>query len=345
MVTDDDSAWMDNFLGELESAPQERFPDWEDAADLARLHMQAFARDLVGGFELSGSRGSLKLTGGGVTGHAVSLSDVGVILAGFQTLVTSAGASKEGIKHPRGKVPADVVAKTRLLLSAEPSAGSVVLDIVPAASEAEERYPEGQALTEDITPLIEDGIDIAFQVLELAGERDVGELVETKFTQWGPRVASAARELADAAVKADIDLNAAWEKPSAGRRRVRATSAQLATLRAVLASRGLDSPEEVLEGILRTVSDRRKIELEVRDWDASDEDDGALLQDSDPSIDNTVRVVPINRGVVSFTGFGVGDRVKIVAKVRLMHRPGNVDSNEYTATAIQRVGKPVLPNS
>lgn len=340
---DDTAAWMNSFLDELADAPADRFPDWEDPTDLARLHMQAFARDQAGGFEASGSRGALRLTGAGVIEHAVSMSDVGVILASFQTLVTSAGASKEGITHPRGRIPAEVVARTKLLLEAAPSEGSVVLDFVPAVDEAEERYPAGQAQVHDVTTLIEHSIDIVFQVLELASQQNIGELAETKFTLWGPRVASAARELAEAAVKADIDLNAAWEKPSTGRRRVQATAGQLATLRAILTSRGLDSPEEVLEGVLRTVSDRRKIELEVRNWDASD-DDTESKSVSDPSIDNAIRVVAIKRGSVSFTGFSLGDRVSISVKVRVLHRPGSAAVNEYEATGVQRVGKPELPS-
>jgi hypothetical protein len=149
--------------------------------------------------------------------------------------------------------------------------------------------------------------------------------------------------LADAAVKADINLNAAWEKPSTGRRRVQATAGQLATLRAILKSRGLDSPEEVLEGVLRTVSDRRKIELEVRNWDPSD-DEAESDSNPDPSIDNDIRVVAIKRGSVSFTGFSLGDRVSIGVKVRVLNRPGSPGMNEYEATEVRRVGKPKLPS-
>lgn len=338
---DDDAAWMDSFMSDLEAAPAEEFPEWEDPSDLARLHLQAFARAQSGGFELGRSRGALRLTGNAVQGHAVNFSDAGLILASFQTLVTSAGASREGVTHPRGRVPAEVVARTRLLLEASPRPGSVVLDFVPAADESAERYPGGQAPVEEITPLIEDSIDIAFQILELASKPNVSELVETKFTEWGPRVASAARELAEAASKADLDINAAWEKPSSGRRRVRATAIQLATLRAILQSRGLDSPEEVLTGILRTVSDRRKIELEVHSWaEPNDEDEPA--ESSDPSVDNEVRVVAIKRGNVTFTGFSLGDRVSITVKVRVLHRPGSPDVSEYTATAVKRQ-QPTLP--
>ncbi|MGJ6124909.1 hypothetical protein QN239_20290 [Mycolicibacterium sp. Y3] len=333
---------MDSFMEDLAAAPADQFPDWEDGSDLARLHVQAFVRDHAGGFELGSSRGALRLSGGGVQGHTVSISDAGVILASFQTLVTSAGASSEGVTHPRGRVPDEVLARTKLLLNASPGPGSVVLDFEPAVDEAAERYPDGQAAVEEITPLIETSMDIAFQVLELAGNANVGELADEKFRQWGPRVASAARELADAAAKADIDINAAWEKPSVGRRRVNATAVQLAALKAILKSRGLDSPEEVLEGVLRTVSDRRKIELEVRSWAESDdesESDSAV----DSTVDDQVRVVPIKRGTVSFTGFSLGDRVSIRVKVRVLHRPGSADMNEYTAVGVQRVGKPTLP--
>lgn len=334
-TADDDAAWMDSFLAELAEAPAEHFPDWEDASDLARLHVQEFARGQVGGFELSRSRGSLRLTGPGVRGHALNLVDAGLILASFQTLVTSAGASKQGVTNPRGRVPAEVVARTRLLLNASPQPGSVVLDFEPASNEAQERYPGGQAPLEEITPLIEDSIDIAFEVLKLASSPEVDVLAEERFPEWGPRVASAARELAEVASKAGLDINAAWERPSAGRQRVRVTSSQLAQLREILQRRGLDSRDEVLEGILRTVSDRRKIELEVRGW-ASPDDEADSGTESDAVIDDQVRVVAINRGEVNFTGFGLGDRVTMDVRVRLLHRPGAADTSEYTALSIQR---------
>src|SRR5690242_12632987 len=92
----DDLAWMADFMDQLAAEPPGTFPDWQDPEDLSRLHIQAFVTQQSGGFEVNRSRGTLRLTGQGVHGHTLNLADAGMILAGFQNLVTSAGASTEG---------------------------------------------------------------------------------------------------------------------------------------------------------------------------------------------------------------------------------------------------------
>lgn len=70
--------------------------------------------------------------------------------------------------------------------------------------------------------------------------------------------------------------------------------------------------------MLRTVSDRRKIDLEVTD------------------LDGEVHIVSIDRGEVDFSDFRIGESVQMAVTMRLISKPGGGESRRYTATMIER---------
>lgn len=322
---DDDAAWMNGFLSELSAAPDGVFPDWEDAADLNRLHVQAFATQQLGGFETNHSRGSIRLTGDGVRGHRLNLNDAGQILSGFQNLVTTSGASRMGSTTMKGKIPAEIADKTQLELAASPGQGSVVLEFQPVADEAAERYPNDEVRVDgQPTPLVEDSIDTAFRVLAVASNPGVtGDEVEQLFEELGPRVAYAAKILTDIAAQARLDLNIMWERPHEARIRVRVSAAQSAMFATILQGHNLDSPYEEIEGILHTISDRRKIDVET----------------SDPAIaeEGKTAFISVSRGEADFTPFRINELVRIQLQVKLTHKPGAPEQREYTAIYVSRV--------
>src|SRR4051812_5913714 len=71
---------MDDFLEELRKAPGSDYPDWEDAADLGRLHLQAFIRSHGGHPEVNRSSGQLRLSGKAVRGHSLAMEDAAMVL-------------------------------------------------------------------------------------------------------------------------------------------------------------------------------------------------------------------------------------------------------------------------
>lgn len=314
---------MRHLLDELAAAPAEDFPEWEDAADLGRLHLQAFARDQAGGFELGASRGELRLTGRGVRGHSLDLADAGQMMSDFQTLVTASGAALRGQTNTRGRLAAEVIDGTRLALTASPGAGSVVLEFASVADEAEERYPQGAArLDGEPVPLVQRSIDTTFEILAAAAAPGShGEAVEALFTGLGPRAAAAARTLANTASRAALDLNVSWEMPGRARRRVRVTAAQSATFASILHGTGLDGERVTFTGMLRTVSDRRKIDLETIDPDSPGE---------------TI-VLSIDRGTVDMSPYLINTHVEMLVQVEVTQRPGGAEIRTYTALRVIRI--------
>lgn len=299
-------------------ADPSQFPVWEDASDLARLHVQDFAQRVSGGFNLLHSRGSIRFAGSGVRGHAVDISQAGELLAYWQGLVTGVGGAVEGNLSARGSLPADVVERTRLDLVASPSPGSVVLEFEPHADEASERYPEGQTRIDgESTPLVERAVNEAMDVLALASSGLEVDLADA-FANRGPRVAARARDLAELAGISNLDIDTTWEVPGQGRKRVRATASELRSFAERLRIGSIDGEPATLEGTLRTVSDRRKIDLEV----------------DDPADTSKKRVLSVDRGDVDFAPFRVGEEVRLVAMLTVRRRPGGAESVAYTAERI-----------
>lgn len=302
-----------------ELAADPNTPAWEDAADLSRLHAQSFATKAAGGFEILASRGAIRLSGDGVHGNAISMSEAGEFLTRWQALVTSAGAALEGNKSIRGKLPDEIMRRTNLALVASPGRGSVVLEFSPVAStEAEERYPGGELTFEGPKqPLVQRAVEVALGVIDLAAIEDP-LAVPANLAKLGPRVAAKALKLAELAAAGRFDVDMTWDEPGRTRRRSRTSARQMAQLVANLRSEHLDTEDVALSGVLRTVSDRRKIDLEVTD------------------LDGEVHIVSIDRGEVDFSDFRIGESVQMAVTMRLISKPGGGESRRYTATMIER---------
>lgn len=136
--------------------------------------------------------------------------------------------------------------------------------------------------------------------------------------ELGPRVAAKALELAELAAAGRFDVDMTWDEPGRTRRRSRTSARQMAQLVANLRSEHLDTEDVALSGVLRTVSDRRKIDLEVTD------------------LDGEVHIVSIDRGEVDFSDFRIGESVQMAVTMRLISKPGGGESRRYTATMIER---------
>lgn len=312
---------LQSFLESISARPDNEFPEWVDSQDLGRLHVQAFVRDGEGGFDTLKSRGALRLTGAGVVGHSVNLTDVSQILENFQNLVTASGAAAEGQTNTRGRIREDTVRRTQLMLRAAPAPGSLIMKFEPRSDEAAERYPDGQAgLDEPQVPLVERSVETALSILSVAARPQTNSSeIESLFGPLGPRVASAARSLAESASGSSLGLHLTWERAGFARKSVTASAEDCAMFALLLVGTGLDSEPLDLRGQLRTISDRRKIDLEIKDPD-----------DQSESI-----VIAVERENVALTGFMLGDYVEMRVLVEVTRRPGGGETKRYKAAAIR----------
>lgn len=246
-------------------------PDWRDADDLSRMSIDSLRAE-HGLLRRDASSGALRLTGAGITGHSGSLDGIAESMRNFQRLILATGLSSIGHTTLRGQPPADVVAKTRLSLNGSPLPGSLVLQIVPSMSPADEIAPDGQTeiLNDHETQLVDTAMKDAFDLLEegrmLGPDADDGVFL-AHVAKAGPRVASTLRDFSMTLVKFEFEPDLTWTQPRKPRLRTTLRTAELAHIGELIASRSLELEPTTLQGVLRTVSDLGAWQLEVDNGD------------------------------------------------------------------------------
>lgn len=246
-------------------------PEWQDADDLARMSIDSLRAE-INPLRRDLSFGMLRLTGAGITGHSAALDGVAEAMRNFQRLVLATGLSSTGHTSLRGKPPADVVAKTRLSLNGSPMPGSLVLQIVPGMSPADEIAPNGQGefFTDHETQLVDTAVNDAFNLLEegrlLGPDADTGQFL-SQVKEHGPRVASTLRDFSLCLVKFEFEPDLVWTQPRKPRIRTRLSIAELAHISEIIASRALEKEPTTIRGVLRTVSDYSAWQVEVDEGD------------------------------------------------------------------------------
>lgn len=290
-------------------------PEWGSPGDLSRLSLDTFvARETP--MEL-GSAGALRLTGPAVTGSSVRLDVVGAICSEFQRLVIAVGASFEGVKSARGRISEALQSRSRLSLRASPAPGSIILGLVPEI-ESSGRPGDGRPeenLFETPEPLADKSVEAIIKLLMVAKlDNPVNEELADVLAFWGPRAASALASLA-AVLEADfVDIDFHWDKPEQPRRRVTFSSSDSRRLRQFVARRRLDEADIPLTGLLRTVSDRRSLELQVGD-----------------------EIYYLSRGDVDherLAALRVGDEVTVLVSEKVEYKVGGGETRSYTLLSV-----------
>lgn len=242
---------------------------WQDADDLARMSIESLRAE-HGLLRRDASSGSLRLTGPGITIHSAALDGIADALRNFQRLVLATGLSTKGHTSLRGQPPADVVAKTRLNLNGSPLPGSLVLQIVPATSPADEISPDGQVGLfgdDNAEPqLVDTAMKRALGLLDdgrrLGPDADTSEFL-ARISEYGPRVATTLRDFSTGLVKSGFEPDLTWSQPRQPRLRTHLSTAELAHIGELIASRELELEPTTIRGVLRTVSEISAWQLEV----------------------------------------------------------------------------------
>ncbi|MFZ4841128.1 hypothetical protein [Mycetocola saprophilus] len=242
-------------------------PDWQDADDLTRLSIESLRAER-GGLRRDMSSGSLRLTGAGITGHSGALDGVAEAMRNFQRLILATGLSSTGHTTLRGQPPTDIVAKTRLNLNGAPLPGSLVLQIIPAMSPADEIAPDGQAefFNDHETQLVDTAMKDALTLLEdgrqLGPDADTSDFL-SRVQAYGPRVATTLRDFSLSLVKFDFEPDLTWSQPRQPRLRTRLNASELAHISELIASRKLEREPTTVRGVLRTVSEISAWQVEI----------------------------------------------------------------------------------
>jgi len=245
--------------------------EWQDADDLARMSIETLRAE-HGLLRRDASSGSLRLTGPGITIHSGAIDGIADTLRNFQRLVLATGLAVKGHKSLRGQPPADVVSKTRLNLNGSPLPGSLILQIVPTTLPADEISPDGQVGLfgdDNAEPqLIDTAMKRALGLLEdgrrLGPDADTSDFL-ARIREYGPRVATTLRDFSTGLVKSGFEPDLTWSQPRQPRLRTRLSTAELAHIGELIASRELELEPTTIRGILRTVSEISAWQLEIED--------------------------------------------------------------------------------
>ena len=245
--------------------------EWQDADDLARMSIETLRAE-HGLLRRDASSGSLRLTGPGITIHSGAIDGIADTLRNFQRLVLATGLAVKGHKSLRGQPPADVVSKTRLNLNGSPLPGSLILQIVPTTLPADEISPDGQVGLfgdDNAEPqLIDTAMKRALGLLEdgrrLGPDADTSDFL-ARIREYGPRVATTLRDFSTGLVKSGFEPDLTWSQPRQARLRTRLSTAELAHIEELIASRELELEPTTIRGIVRTVSEISAWQLEIED--------------------------------------------------------------------------------
>jgi hypothetical protein len=241
---------------------------WEEPEDLTRYSREALIAQVEGDARVERSEGRLRLSGQGVSGHAIDLEDVGSITLHWQRAVSAIGASLEDVRTARGTLPAHILQRTRMRLIAAPGAGSVVLRVAPSVDALVEAEPGGsRPLVDPPRPLADRASEALIELLgktRNAGMAQVDSLGST-LRDHGPRVASALQGLAVAIASASVNFDVAWTEPGAPTLRAAWSPGDAEWIRKFIDGRELTSDTEPFTGTVATVSDRERWLVESGD--------------------------------------------------------------------------------
>lgn len=308
MATDDP---LGRFLSRVETSDD--VPERVQPGDTSRMSIEAFVANSMGTARELASEGSLRLHGTGVVGTTAALADVGLIASTWQKLVSAVGGALEDIRSLRGQLPADIVTRTTLLLTASPAPGSVILHLRPQADPFIEVAPHGEMpMLEADRPLADRASEALIVLLSdavAAGPESLDEL-SSALRDMGPRVGSSLTAFASSLMKSDITLGATWREPDQPTKRAEVTPSTAKWLRDFVLGRDLDADVVDMVGVLRTVSDAQSWRVDVDDkpirMDATELAPGAIGQ------------------------FHVGQRVKLTVRIAMREQPDGRTSATHT---------------
>lgn len=311
-------------VSELLSLAQQRYAntvpaDTYEPGDLSRMGVEALVQQNLGTSRVLKSSGALRFTGDGVSGHSANLDDIGALSSAWQKAITATGASIESITTARGPVPASVVLRTQLVVTASPLPGSVVLNLAPKELPLKEVEPGNQTVAEGLAerPLADRASERLVEFLSIGqGSGDeAGEQIASQLRQMGPRVGGAVNALARTIQRTKVTLDVSWREPAAKTKRVKVSPSHATYLRHVVEGRGLDAEPVILVGELQTISRLQRWAIETNDdlvqFDASE--------------------LP----AVEFQRWNVGDVIEVSATVALREWGDGRVERRYTATGVR----------
>lgn len=300
-------ATPDSAFERLMSLAEDDLPEatWSEPSDLARMSVAAMTNKGSAAGQQLVSSGQIRLHGSGVEGNAASLDLVGQVASRWQRAVSAVGAAIDGVRSTSGRLPDTIAHRTALLLSASPTAGSIVLSISPRASTQ-------QTLTDLNRTLADEASATLLRLLATAADPDPKtSLLASELKQLGPRTAGSIRLLAAALDQAHFDMDAIWREPHSRPVGVSLSAGGAGWLKDFVTGEELDVSETDMAGVVHTVSDVAKWLVNVA---------------GEPRLIDASRLSPAVVRAVH-----IGQSVRLRVRVNAVERPDGTMVETFTA--------------
>lgn len=296
---------------------------WETADDLARISLESMMSSRHGDVRDLESTGVLRLSGAGVLGSQAEIDRVGAFAVAWQRAVTSIGASLEGFRSARGRLSSEIVTRTKLLLVAPPSGGSVVLEVAPKVHGVDDGVADGlRPLFGASTPLADRAVTSLLELLANLAKAELADLDEaaSRMRDLGPRVAGSVRVLAESLAEGSLDVEASWREPGEATRRASVTASQASWIRRFIDGQELDAEEDFMTARALTVSNWERWLLEV-------DGEVARVNASTLDLEEVRRVRP-------------GDQIKLRVRTFVTLQPDGTHKTRHEALEVVEVTPP-----
>lgn len=249
MTPNEDALWASLDFADL--------PLFDSAEDLSRYSIETH-RGHNRLARTKHSRGFLRLAGLGVDGHQADASDAFAVGIAFQKVITTFGSSIHGAKASISRIAEQ---QTRLRLDGSPAPGSIVFNLVAAASPADELRPNGELFDEQSELLIDRSFDTLNQIFATSESFEDREALVSRLEGLGPLAAKALRSFVTIVGDHYFDMELKWEQPLVPALHWSVPTVKSQMLRDFIALNRLDEVPVTLTGRLHTVSISNKWSL------------------------------------------------------------------------------------
>jgi hypothetical protein len=295
----------------------------EDILDIPRQSVEQFVARQSEDVRKLESYGFIRLYGSSIMNHSLALDAAGSILAFLQKTVTNFGAALKGNKTIRGALPSSISQQTKLLLTASPLPGSIVFALSPKVSGYDELYSQPALFSNENSPLADEAV---VGILELLAQIDTSspgasdEFI-SELDELGPRFTQSLGELLGELSFHHMDTEVVWNEPGHKVRRIDLSGESAGYARKLITEFKLDIEEMEIAGVLRTVSEIKRLDVQM--------DDGELIS--------------IERGEITdsvFSRFHTGQRVRLNVELSSGTKTGGKPVRVYKAISIKADDEP-----
>lgn len=298
--------------------------DLGNAEEASERSLRAFASsNFDSDISAEESIGTLHFTGSVIKGHSAPIEVIGNTLSNIQNVMNAIGASIQGFSSGSGQIPFSITDRTKLMMIASPSPGSVVIHVRPEMDRLDDLSPDGTPPLDlgeefEAKPLADECFETFIDILSSTTDKSPEhEKLIDLLTDLGPRASSSMKTLCETLGKNELNLGVSWREPTRKPIVSEIKSERAKVMCEFIKNADIESNDVDIRGTLITSTLSPKDKLRI-------------LQDNGEEI--TIRLGKISKAAIALVR--PGEVVTIRADRRIGKYTGGRTSTTYTGISI-----------